>query len=366
MDFPFFHKSSSLSHTIPLPPEDNTLVSPEMGQMDIHIMPEKFLVVKSQAHWLKKRLLVGGGIIVVLGGGMGLAAWLFLKTITPPSVPTSSTLPREGTVPESRPFSTPPPTSPSTSTPLRQNETPPLPIPVATTSPLVATTTLPISPTPPQTPPPQPEPPTSLLPAPNFQVIPPSEDSDNDKLTNVEEALWGTDAGKPDSDMDSFLDGDELLLLYDPGKGGGSRLAQSPQVRSYLNPQLKYTLLVPSSWENRLLDPTSALQVLFNSATGEFIGVMAQENFEGYATAREWYVSQYPSVKKEDLKDVRTETLTGIVSPDGLAAYFIDGGYLYVISYNPGIREEVNFQTTYRMVVQSFRTYQEPEFPTDE
>jgi hypothetical protein len=331
-----------------------------MGQMDIHIMPEKFLVVKKQENWLQKRLLIGGGIIAVLGGGMGLAAWFFLRSIAPPAAPVSTAPLPEETAPESARPVAPAPTPPVTS----ENPLPASPFP--TTTPLVAATTTPVTPPPAEPPaPPEETPPASLLPTPNFQVIPPSKDSDNDKLTDVEEALWGADPNRPDSDSDSFLDWDELLLLFDPSKGGGSKLAQSANARSYINPQLKYTLLVPSSWENRLLDPTNAMQVLFNSATGEFIGVMAQENFEGYATAREWYLSQYPSVKTGDLRDVRTGTLAGIMSPDGLAAYFIDSGYLYVISYNPGIREAVNFQTTYRMVVQSFRTYREPENPTD-
>ncbi len=362
MDLPFFHKPSNQSQAAPHLAEREPVASPEMGQMDIHIMPDKFLVVKKQENWLQKRLLIGGGIIVVLGGGMGLAAWFFLRSIAPPAAPLSTTPPPEESAPEiTRPAASAPAPAPPVT---RDNPLPANPVPT-TTSP-VATTTIPVTPPPIEQPaPPVETPPTTLLPAPNFQVIPPSKDSDSDKLTDVEEALWGTDSNRPDSDADSFLDGDELLLLYDPSKGSGSRLAQSANARSYINPQLKYTLLVPAAWENRLLDPTNAMQVLFNSATGEFIGVMVQENFEGYTSAREWYLSQYPSVNTRYLQDVRTETLMGIMSPDGLAAYFLDNGYLYVISYNPGIREEVNFLTTYRMVVQSFRTYQEPEFPTD-
>lgn len=361
MDLSFFHKPSHLSHPSSPLAEKEPAASPEMGQMDIHIMPEKFLVVKKQENWLQKRLLIGGVIIVALGGGMGLAAWLFLRSIAPPAAPVSPIpLPEETAPAGARPAV--PALAP---VPLNQGESPLPSNPVPTTTPLIPATTTPVATTTPPAEPPVSEPPASLLPAPNFQVIPPSKDSDSDKLTDVEEALWGADPNRPDSDSDSYLDGDELLLLFDPSRGSGSRLAQSTNARSYLNPQLKYTLLVPAVWENRLLDPTNAMQVLFNSATGEFIGVMAQENFEGYATAREWYLREYPSVNTGDLQDVRAETLTGIMSPDGLAAYFLDGGYLYVVSYNPGIREEVNFLTTYRMVVQSFRTYREPENPTD-
>src|SRR3990167_5683911 len=125
MDISFFHKPSAPSHAAPPPAEKEVVASPEMGQMDIHIMPEKFLVVKKQENWLQKRLLIGGGVIVVLGGGMGLAAWVFLRSIAPAVAPASTTPLPEETAPESARPVAPAPTPPVTSeNPLPTNFVP--------------------------------------------------------------------------------------------------------------------------------------------------------------------------------------------------------------------------------------------------
>jgi hypothetical protein len=42
------------------------------------------------------------------------------------------------------------------------------------------------------------------------------EDTDEDGLDNWQEALWETDSNNPDTDNDSFLDGDEIKDGYDP------------------------------------------------------------------------------------------------------------------------------------------------------
>ncbi len=47
-----------------------------------------------------------------------------------------------------------------------------------------------------------------------------SKDSDNDGLTDWEEALWKTDPQNPDTDGDGTLDGEEVLLGRDPRKPG--------------------------------------------------------------------------------------------------------------------------------------------------
>lgn len=304
-------------------------------------MPDRFLVQEKSVSWFKKKMIMGAAIIAALGGGMGLAAWFFLRSVQP-QTPSPA-------IPSAEPTA---PTAPSPSVPVPPKTTLP---PQETIPP---TTTPPATPEPEPTPLPPPVEPPAAPPAP--VMLPLSNDSDSDAVTDVEEGLWGLDPLKPDTDADGYLDGQELLLLFNPAAGGGARIESSVSIRTYLNPQLQYTMLVPATWENRLLDPTSATQVLFVAATGEFVSVIAQQNLEGYSSARSWYISQYSIADPARLADITTGTLRGILSPDGLAAYFLDQGYLYTISYNPGIRTSVNFQTTFRMMVQSFRTYVAP------
>ena len=52
-------------------------------------------------------------------------------------------------------------------------------------------------------------------------------DKDQDKLSDLEEAVHGTDAAKPDTDGDGFKDGDEVNRGYNP-KGPGKLPAGSP------------------------------------------------------------------------------------------------------------------------------------------
>ena len=44
----------------------------------------------------------------------------------------------------------------------------------------------------------------------------PDKDWDNDGLNNKEESFWGTDPNKPDTDGDSYLDGEEVVSGHDP------------------------------------------------------------------------------------------------------------------------------------------------------
>ncbi|MBI3627080.1 hypothetical protein HY224_03470, partial [Candidatus Uhrbacteria bacterium] len=59
-----------------------------------------------------------------------------------------------------------------------------------------------------------------------------TQDSDQDKLTDVEEELFGTDPKKPDSDGDNHTDGSELVNLFDPAKASPAKLDDSAFIRT--------------------------------------------------------------------------------------------------------------------------------------
>lgn len=58
----------------------------------------------------------------------------------------------------------------------------------------------------------------------NIIQVSSSVDSDNDGLTDTQEALYKTDPKNPDTDADGYKDGEEVNSSYDPLKGDGAKL----------------------------------------------------------------------------------------------------------------------------------------------
>lgn len=177
-----------------------------------------------------------------------------------------------------------------------------------------------------------------------------SKDTDEDKLTDLEEAIYGTRVNRPDSDADTYQDGEEILNLYDPL--GNGRLANSPQISEFTNQIWGYTLLSPQSW---LRDSTDEAQktILFTADTGEFVEVFVLDNTSG-KTAKAWYKEQLNATDPEP-KEVQTkEGLVGVISTDTKTVYFANEKFIYGITYNTGLREEESFRTTFTMMYTSF------------
>lgn len=218
---------------------------------------------------------------------------------------------------------------------------PPPPPPVlATTAPVAATST----PTPA---------PSAIFPFRNYVL---SLDTDKDGLTDVEEGLYGTDPKKPDTDNDGYLDGTEVVNLYNPLGYKPVRLLDSGKIKIYLNPTYNYSIYYPSVWIAQALDANNE-QVMFSSDTGEFIEVAVADNTLKLPV-KDWYLAQSPGVKAEDLKVVTTkEKVDGVISPDGLAAYLPFEDKIFVINYNIGLKTEINFLSTFTMMLNSFRVH---------
>ena len=193
-------------------------------------------------------------------------------------------------------------------------------------------------------------------------------DSDRDNLTDVEEDLYGTDKRKPDTDNDGYIDGDEMINLYDPKQAGGALLENSGLVNIYTNPNFNYRVFYPSSWLARPTDSSSA-EVIFQSATSEFIEVSALENPDKLDLVQ-WFLTQSPNTDLNQIKRLTTKQgYDGLISPDQLTYYLMDKNYsekVYAITYNINELTKVNFLTTFKMMVSSFElTLQLPQINTN-
>jgi len=184
------------------------------------------------------------------------------------------------------------------------------------------------------------------------------EDGDKDNLTTQEELLYGTNKSVADTDGDGFGDGSEILNLYDPNFSSGALLKDSNRIRTFISNKFGYLVLIPVAWDQREI--SEGEQIRFTAPSDEFFTVIAEDNINSFTTARDWYESTFPGIDSGDLLNTTDATLDGIMSPDGLAAYFISTKHIYTVSYNPGLRIELNYLTTFKMILNSFSLFENP------
>jgi hypothetical protein len=159
-------------------------------------------------------------------------------------------------------------------------------------------------------------------------------DSDNDGLSDVEEAYFGSNPLKADTDGDTYLDKNEVDNLYNPL--GSGALTLDPFVATYANSQENYSLLYPKSFK---------IQDVLNN--GSVISFTAPDNPDYNVQ-----VSVQPDTDKEDIliyfnqqlfpaspaksSDIIVKNgLSGLFSPDKIKYYAIDDARskIYTITY---------------------------------
>lgn len=175
-------------------------------------------------------------------------------------------------------------------------------------------------------------------------------DSDGDQLTDIEENIFQTDSAKADTDNDGYVDASEILNFYNP-KGAG-RLVDSGLIGIYQNASYNYSVFYPQPWSARSLN-TQNSEVIFTSNTGEFIEVIVQPNPLGLS-AKNWYLDKNKSADAAALKSVLVGGLPAIQTPDGLNTYLAVGSNIYVLVYDTGNQQQMNFYTTYQLFLKSF------------
>jgi hypothetical protein len=228
------------------------------------------------------------------------------------------------------------------------------------------------------------------------------KDSDTDGLTDIEEALYGTNKDNPDTDGDNYLDGVELIGLYDPTKGGGALLKDSnlikvyvgnspePTNKIYTNTKQTYSIFYPAKWQAKGIeeDPYGRVEEFGPTLSEEpaqhqeFISVIVMDNPDKLSLY-EWLLTQKPTADltlyKKDIGKGGFDELIGPdnqLTPNGtltttdkegkpieLTSYIAKTFYLtkegqidkvYGISLNIGNDKVSDFLTTLQMMVSSF------------
>ncbi len=192
------------------------------------------------------------------------------------------------------------------------------------------------------------------------RTVPTAPDADEDELSSEEERLYTTAADKPDTDEDGFADGFEIRGLFDPTRGAGARLENSGLVIRYTNPEYRYSFLYPSKWIANATN-TSAREVLVSTSTKELFSFRIEENPSGLPAADFYSKIMAPGTDTSQLQSVETETWTGVMSGNGRVVVAVKKAQdapgaqpaALIIEYKLNTETEVNFVTTFQMMIAS-------------
>jgi hypothetical protein len=230
--------------------------------------------------------------------------------------------------------------------------------PKAPAAPSQPSVTLPTTPQPQPEPEPQPEP--QPEPATTTEEVPPpppvlSADADGDGLTTAEEALFGTDAAKSDTDDDGFSDSVEVTNLYNPAGFRPTKLIEAGLVKEYVSTRKPFAALYPSKWtfEDRGagFETTTLLTVTADQGDARF--TVEDGGDRGGQSLLDAYLTRNPGAAPSQVQPFTTKSgLEGVRSADGMTAYIaLDEGFLIVRHEND---VQVLYASTFTMFLNSF------------
>ncbi|HLN18640.1 MAG TPA: hypothetical protein VK255_00535 [Patescibacteria group bacterium] len=130
-------------------------------------------------------------------------------------------------------------------------------------------------------------------------------DSDQDGLTDQEEALYGTDAKKSDTDGDGYSDGSEIKSGYDPRKPAPGDKLTVANLASTNNGSLSHVL---GESDNNLTNQVSqkVTEIIQNAQNNEgdsgITMEQLQEVIDQSMSSTETNEASLPQIKKEDIK----------------------------------------------------------------
>lgn len=189
----------------------------------------------------------------------------------------------------------------------------------------------------------------------------PGKDTDSDGLTDVEELLYGTNFRDPDSDEDTFLDGNEVFHRYHPLGTAPATLLDTGAVKVFADTAYPYTLYYPSTWTVALV--RDSLGVTFQSARQARITVAWEEKDET-ETLDDILRGTVTASERSNMKEVLTkEGYYGLTSADDRTAYLDVGTAMVTLTYDLGGKAQIEYLQTFQMMVNSLTRVLETSTP---
>ncbi len=186
---------------------------------------------------------------------------------------------------------------------------------------------------------------------PEAPKLPPAGlDSDSDGLTDLEEPIYGANPLDPDTDHDTFLDGNEVFHLYNPASGKNAKLLESNLVKVVESP-IGWRMYVPISWKVDI--SSDGMMGTISTGHGETFTLTVQDN-PTKEKIMDWYLERHPGTLSSQVTPKTTKSgVEGLVGIDPLVTYFPWGDKVLVFTYDLDGQTFVNFRTTYEMMQNS-------------
>ncbi|MFH1187654.1 MAG: myxococcus cysteine-rich repeat containing protein [bacterium] len=188
-----------------------------------------------------------------------------------------------------------------------------------------------------------------------FTSYPTATDSDEDFLTDAEENLYSTGVNNMDEDGDTYLDGLELINLYNPKLKTPASLVDSGLINIFNNQEQGYSLFYPKGWKVRYVNVDKS-EVSFESSTVEFAQVLVSDNPQKESITA-WAKKQFPDIEISKLERVGVGDKLGIKSPNGLTVNFANEDKIYSVTYQISTLRNLNFKATFQMMYNSLKLY---------
>lgn len=188
----------------------------------------------------------------------------------------------------------------------------------------------------------------------NPDILPATTDSDFDGLTDVEEGFYQTDPQRADTDLGGYPDGWEVINLFSPKDGGLYPLSNSGVIKIHTDSIYKYSIFYLKDFLANFVDNKTIFTPPVE--TGESIIIIVQENPEKLES-KEWYIKQFEekTLDESKLKTSMVDGVEGVWSIDTQNFYLAKDNLIYVFSYNSSLLTHLNFKTTFKMMINSFK-----------
>lgn len=200
-------------------------------------------------------------------------------------------------------------------------------------------------------------------PAPEPAKLPPAGlDTDSDGVTDLEEPLYGTNANDPDTDHDTFLDGNEVFHLYNPASGLNTRLLDTGLVK-VSDSAIGWSIYVPTVWKVTMNQ--DGMKGTFATGRGESFVIIMHPNKER-KPVMDWYLESHPGILSTQVTPITTKTgLLGLEGENKLHTYFPWGDWILDFQYELDGQPFVNFRQTYEMMKNSLKLTAVPLVSTE-